>query len=323
MIGDTVHPPSLSKRFSFYGEGNFLFGSINGDFLQNNNVLRFLDLSDNDIDGQITDDIWNWENLTLVDLHANRLDGPIPTPEEEHANMRLFSAQQNSLSGEIPGELNLLTALFHLDLSDNDFSGTMPTEFGEMDSLIRLYLSRIEFDSGPIPSEYSSLSGLRELSIKESFRTGGIPTFLGSFENLTLLDLDGNGLEAEIPSELGDLASLEFLLLNNNPLLNGTLPASFSKLENLRAFIVDQTAVTGNINFMCSVSTFGNPSGEEVFIANCDEGSSIECRCCTECCSDDEVDCHDNDLVSSLKPSWENGFGRTSFTFGNDTVFDD
>ena len=49
------------------------------------------------------------------------------------------------------------------------------------------------------------------------------------------IDLSSMKLFGEIPSELGLLANLEILRLQNN-FLNGTMPESFSNLKKLRDF---------------------------------------------------------------------------------------
>jgi hypothetical protein len=51
------------------------------------------------------------------------------------------------------------------------------------------------------------------------------------------LRLNGNLLDGEIPSELGDATALRFLYLNDNDLI-GTLPASFANLTSMDYFYI-------------------------------------------------------------------------------------
>jgi hypothetical protein len=144
-------------------------------------------------------------------------------------------------------------------------------------------------------------------------------------KNLTLLDLGGNNFTGSIPSEIGDLSSLQFLLLNNNEGLEGPVPDSFGQLSGLRVLLLDRTSLNGTLGFLCNSTTFnelpGDADGNEIITADCKE---VECDCCKTCCNDDDPgSCDDYDAVPSLDPEWQYGYNRITFQFGGSAYFVD
>ena len=79
---------------------------------------------------------------------------------------------------------------------------------------------------------------------------GEIPPELGSLSNLELLKLsnNGGGLSGEIPPELGSLSNLELLKLSNNGGgLSGEIPPELSSLSNLKSLQLDYNNLSGEI----------------------------------------------------------------------------
>ena len=68
-----------------------------------------------------------------------------------------------------------------------------------------------------------------------------VPPELGSLSLVHWLRLGGNRLTGPIPPELGDLASLVQLHLNNNPGLSGPLPPSMAALSGLSELLLNGT----------------------------------------------------------------------------------
>ena len=145
-------------------------------------VVR-IQLSENNLTGEIPLEIGNLTNLTHLYVHSNRLDGPIPP------------------------ELGNLTNLNHLDLGDNNMIGTIPAELGNLNVLELLDLRSNRLD-GPIPSELGNLVNLGSLDLYGNNLTGWIPPELGNLSKLVELDLRSNMLDGEIPPDLGNLHSV-------------------------------------------------------------------------------------------------------------------
>ncbi|MFA5443485.1 MAG: BACON domain-containing carbohydrate-binding protein [Bacteroidales bacterium] len=64
-------------------------------------------------------------------------------------------------------------------------------------------------------------------------------------EAVTGLNLNGFGLNGQLPSEIGDFTSLRTLDLGNNPDLTGSLPENMGNLSELRRFLATETDFTG------------------------------------------------------------------------------
>ncbi|PUZ47731.1 hypothetical protein GQ55_7G189900 [Panicum hallii var. hallii] len=90
-----------------------------------------LDLSSNELDGQIPPALCDWLPFVVnLDLSFNKLTGPIPA---ELANCRFLNSLKlggNQLSGQIPASLARLDRLKSLDLSGNRLDGQIPTQLG-------------------------------------------------------------------------------------------------------------------------------------------------------------------------------------------------
>ena len=76
--------------------------------------------------------------------------------------------------------------------------------------------------------------------------TGEIPSELGDLASLESLDLRDNYLTGEVPSELGDLANLEQLWLAGNG-LTGEIPSELGDLASLRWLDLRGNVLTGEI----------------------------------------------------------------------------
>ena len=61
-----------------------------------------------------------------MDLSGNQLSGEIPTEFGDFTDLERLDLSGNQLSGEIPPELGDLTKLTRLSLSGNQFKGCIP-----------------------------------------------------------------------------------------------------------------------------------------------------------------------------------------------------
>ena len=184
--------------------------------------LTWLDLGDNQLKGEIPPELGGLSNLTGLHLSGNGLTGGIPPELGGLSNLTGLSLNNNQLTGEIPPELGGLSNLTDLGLNDNGLTGEIPPELGDLSNLTWLYLSGNRL-TGEIPPELGGLSNLESLWLHENRLTGEIPPELGGLSNLTGLYLSGNGLTGEIPPELGGLSNLTWLSLGDNQ-LTGCIP---------------------------------------------------------------------------------------------------
>ncbi|KAK2366544.1 receptor protein EIX2 [Trifolium repens] len=89
-------------------------------------------------------------SLLIIDLSCNNLTGEIPKEIGNLIGLVSLNLSRNNLSGEIPSQIGNLGSLDCLDLSRNHFSGKIPATISQIDSLGKIDLSN-NFLSGRIP----------------------------------------------------------------------------------------------------------------------------------------------------------------------------
>jgi len=87
--------------------------------------LQYLELFNNNITGEIPEELGDLMELVSLDLFANNISGPIPSSLGKLGKLRFLRLYNNSLSGEIPRSLTALP-LDVLDISNNRLSGDIP-----------------------------------------------------------------------------------------------------------------------------------------------------------------------------------------------------
>ena len=157
-------------------------------------VVRRLDLSYNQLSGEIPAELANLAHLQYLNLNGNQLSGMIPIELGKIPNLRSLDLSDNQLSGEIPAELGNLPNLEDLDLSDNQLGGEIPAELGNLPNLRLLFLQGNQL-SGAIPIELGKIPNLSLLFLQGNQLSGAIPIELGKIPNLSL---DGNQLSGRI-----------------------------------------------------------------------------------------------------------------------------
>ena len=98
----------------------------------------------------------NLAHLEYLNLSFNQLSGEIPGELGNLPNLEDLDLSDNQLNGEIPGELGNLPNLEDLDLSDNQLSGEILAELGKISILI-LHGNQL---SGEIPIETGNAPNL-------------------------------------------------------------------------------------------------------------------------------------------------------------------
>jgi Leucine-rich repeat (LRR) protein len=129
---------------------NSFYGSIPWEILSISTLSKGLDLSYNQLSGNIPSQIGNLMNLNSLSISNNQLSGEIPSALGECLLLESLHLEKNFLQGKIPGSLSALRGIYEMDLSQNNLSGTIP-EF--LESFTSLYILNLSFNEleGPVP----------------------------------------------------------------------------------------------------------------------------------------------------------------------------
>ena len=218
-----------------------------------------LRLPHNLLSGQIPTELGNLSSLTRLSLWDNQLSGTVPSELSRLANLTYLWLNQNKLTGEIPRRLTDLTMLESLTFESNaglcapidsafqtwlqgiDVHGSScaPQDSQDDRDVLAILYNATNGANWEDNSNWQSNRPVREwygvtndangratgLYLGENKLTGSIPTELGKLSEMTWLILLGNQLTGSIPSELGNLSKLRGLHLRDNQ-LTGCIPAA-------------------------------------------------------------------------------------------------
>ncbi|KAF5788757.1 putative non-specific serine/threonine protein kinase [Helianthus annuus] len=86
-----------------------------------------LNLSYNNLSGDIPVEIGNMKSIQVLDLSNNYFSGTIPSSISNLTNLEILELSHNLLSGEIPTSLTILNFLSDFNVSYNNLQGSVPT----------------------------------------------------------------------------------------------------------------------------------------------------------------------------------------------------
>lgn len=209
------------------------------DFLRNLSKLTNLDLSDNQIDGDVPNWLWERRQLMCVNLSFNSLvtlEGPL----SNLSFLNVLDLRSNQLQGQLPVLPPFAT---YLDFSSNNFSSIIPASIGG--SLVFAYFFSLSSNKfhGSIPVSICNATYLQVLDLSNNFFSGKIPQCLIEMSGtLGVLNLRRNRLDGPIPDFFPGNCSLQTLNLNGNK-IEGQLPMSLANCKKLEVVDIGNNLV--------------------------------------------------------------------------------
>ncbi|GKV42416.1 hypothetical protein SLEP1_g49824 [Rubroshorea leprosula] len=115
------------------------------------NFMSALDMSCNDLTGEIPQELGKLTQIRALNLSHNQLSGPIPITLSKLSNIESLDLSYNNLSGNIPLELTNLNFLEVFNVSYNNLSGEIPMKgqfstFEESSYAGNQFLSRLPLE---------------------------------------------------------------------------------------------------------------------------------------------------------------------------------
>ncbi|KAK2404476.1 receptor protein EIX2 [Trifolium repens] len=246
---------------------NLSYCNLNSRFpnwLQTQNYLSFLLISNNNLTGKIPNLELNLTNYPIIDLSSNQLEGSIPSfllqsagldlsnnkfsdlvsfvcSKSKHSNLGGLDISNNELKGELPDCWNNLNSLQYVDLSNNKLSGEIPYSMGALSSMEALILRNNSL-SGQLTSALKNCSDkLAFLDLGQNKFDGPIPSWIGeSLHQLLILSLRFNNFCGSLPSNLCYLRKLHVLDLSLNN-ISGGIPTCVKNFTSMSQNFMNST----------------------------------------------------------------------------------
>nr|XP_027125665.1 receptor-like protein EIX2 [Coffea arabica] len=185
--------------------------------------LRALNLNSNNIFGTLTEVIDGLSECTnssmeTLDLTFNQLSGNIPNSLGFLKNLRSLRLRNNSFTGSIPDTIGNLSSLEQLYLSFNQMSGAIPESLGKLVSLVYLDLHENSWEGVITEAHLINMSRLTEISIGKLSENISVvfnisPDWIPPFK-LKFVQIQSCQLGPKFPTWLKNQDQLKNLIIN-------------------------------------------------------------------------------------------------------------
>ncbi|CAN6838061.1 unnamed protein product [Brassica oleracea] len=236
-------------------------------FIQSQTRLIYLDISANQIEGQVPEWLWKlpvlwYVNISqnsfygfegsedviqnsakiMLDISSNTFQNPFPLLP---VSLMYFSCSDNRFSGEISREICKLVYLDTLVLSNNNFNGSIPRCFENFNTTLSVLNLRNNSISGVFPEE-SIGAYLQSLDVGHNKISGGLPKSLINCTRLEFLNVEDNMFNDKFPFWLRLLPNLQILVLRSNQFHGKIFSFGASLIfPKLRIFDISRNLFTG------------------------------------------------------------------------------
>ncbi|GKV29234.1 hypothetical protein SLEP1_g38175 [Rubroshorea leprosula] len=237
--------------------GSWHLGPQFPQWLHSQKYLEYLDISNSRISDTIPS--WFWEvsaQCIYLNISHNQIQGQLPTMLNNASFHSVIDLSSNNFTGPL-GRIS--SNVFSLDLAKNSLSGSLfhflcyKTNESMAISFLNL---RKNFLVGEIPDCWTKWSELEAIVLADNRLTGGIPRSIGTSPKLGSLHLEKNYLSGKIPLSLSNCTKLEILQLSENE-FDGSIPAWIGRsLWSLKILKLGANKYSGHIpNELCSLNS--------------------------------------------------------------------
>lgn len=224
---------------------NLSDNNITGEIFNNFSALTrlsHLDLSKNTLGGEIPADLSRCGSLVYLNLSHNLIRGELNLAGLK--SLEILDLSLNRIGGEIYSSFPAICdRLMLANISENNFTGSIENCFDECKSLRFLDLSTNNF-SGEI---WQGFARLQQFAASENWFGGVVsPSIFGGGCALDILDLSRNKFRGEVPGEISNCRSLRILNLWGNN-FTGLIPPELGSLSSLEGLFLGNNSLSRDI----------------------------------------------------------------------------
>ena len=175
---------------------------VNRWYDRKKNYVQTLELSSNNLSGEIPTSISGLSHLSDLSLSCNNLTGEIPSSLGDIKGLRSIGLVENKLTGTIPQSICELPGLYNLDLQNNKLNGSFPEYLTlVMDKGLDLSHFNLRWNdfTGKVPDKIMNHPRFRELwtSFLAQNTELDLSDLVISAPDFELIDIDGNTFKSE------------------------------------------------------------------------------------------------------------------------------
>ncbi|XP_039160938.1 uncharacterized protein LOC120289688 [Eucalyptus grandis] len=213
--------------------------------------LMMLDLSDNQLQGNLPRSLANCKMLEFINFANNLIVDSFPSWLGSLPELRVLILRSNKFHHVIerPQSSQTFLKLRILDLSINAFVGKLPVEFFHSLNGMKSETGNFTYmHKNLLPRWYFSFTYYGNYDFSMTMIYKGLVLYYPKISKaLTVIDLSSNLFEGEILGAIGDLKGLQGLNLSNNLLTFGQIPPLLGNLKALESLDLSLNKLSGQI----------------------------------------------------------------------------
>jgi Leucine-rich repeat (LRR) protein len=187
-IYNATNGPEWKNSHNWNFSENNVSNNWYGVKVERDRVVSF-NLAGNNLVGEVPKEVGQMDGLRYLNLSNNRLNGNLQYYIGKLSNLVLLDLSANDFDGDIPETFTLLTQLEYLSLADNNLTGKLPFEIGQLVNLREFYVNYNQL-SGAIPQGFENLLALERVNLSLNMFEGGIPRL--GVSNLQYFNIESN-----------------------------------------------------------------------------------------------------------------------------------
>ncbi|KAF7129337.1 hypothetical protein RHSIM_Rhsim10G0010700 [Rhododendron simsii] len=221
-------------------------------------ALETLVLQENQLSGEIPEELGQFENLRKLDLENNLVGGPIPRTIGRLKHLETLYLSGNQLNGTLPESLGHLSMLQVLDMDGNFLEGMVSeVHFTNLVNLTDFSATGNRFTLNVSPDWIPPFQ-LERLELASWHLGPKFPAWLKSQKSLGHLDISNTGISDRTPSWLWNMSSaLYFLNVSHNQIYGEIAYIGINDgLGDVSQIFLNSNHLNGSLPRHSSTSTF-------------------------------------------------------------------